>query len=153
MGAGVLRSTVGMTQVLKWTCDGLRGLWVFKGFGWNIKVVSIVICAFVRRTVSRCLTFPALQEVAWSRGQVSRGQVLANSRSRYINTRSFPPVPAFGSIWVVLWLLFFRSAPSTFPQRRGYLLGACFRESLVIRLHSEIGQIHFSIEAQCDSTI
>ncbi len=27
---------------------------------------------------------------------------------------------------------------------------ACFRESLVIRLHSEIGQIHLSIEAQCD---
>ncbi len=43
----------------------------------------------------------------------------------------------------------FRSAPSTFPQRRGYLLGTCFRESLVIRLHSEIGQIHLSIEAQC----
>ncbi len=50
----------------------------------------------------------------------------------------------------VLWLLFFRSPPSTFPQRRGYLLGACFRESLIIRLHSEIGQIHLSIEAQCD---
>ena len=32
----------------------------------------------------------------------------------------------------------------TFPQRRGYLLGACFRESLVIRLHSELGQIHHS---------
>ena len=45
------------------------------------------------------------------------------------------PVPAFKSIWVVLWLLFFRCAPSTFPQMRGYLLGACFRESLVIRLH------------------
>ncbi len=32
------------------------------------------------------------------------------------NTRSFPPVPAFGLIWVVLWLSFFRSAPSTFPS-------------------------------------
>ncbi len=40
--------------------------------------------------------------------------------------------------------------PPTLPQRRGYLLGACFRESLVIRLHSEIGQIHLSIEAQYD---
>ncbi len=29
------------------------------------------------------------------------------------------------------------------------LRGACFRESLVIRLYSEIGQIHLSIEAQC----
>ncbi len=45
---------------------------------------------------------------------------------------------------------FFRSAPSTFPQRRDYLLGASFRESLVIRLYSEIGQIHLSIEAQYD---
>ncbi len=28
--------------------------------------------------------------------------------------------------------------------------GAYFRESLVIRLCTEIGQIHLSIEAQCD---
>ncbi len=67
-----------------------------------------------------------------------------------VNTLSFPPGPAFWSIRVVLWLLFFRSAPSSFPQGRGYLLGACFGESLVIRLHSEIDQIHLSIEAQCD---
>ncbi len=44
----------------------------------------------------------------------------------------------------------FKPVLSTFPQRRGYLIGACFRESLIIRLHSEIGQIHLSIEAQCD---
>ena len=30
--------------------------------------------------------------------------------------------------------------------------GVCFRESLIIRLHSEIDQIHLSIEAQCDTT-
>ncbi len=36
---------------------------------------------------------------------------------------------------------------------RGYLLGACFRESLVIRLYSETGQIHLSIEAQCGSPV
>ena len=69
------------------------------------------------------------------------------------NTRSFPPVPAFGSIWVVLCLLFFRSAPSTFPlciYGEVTFHGACFRESLVIRLHSEIGQIHLSTEAQSD---
>ncbi len=36
-----------------------------------------------------------------------------------------------------------------FPQRRGSLLGACFRESLIFRLHSDIDQIHLSIEAQC----
>ncbi len=27
--------------------------------------------------------------------------------------------------------------------------GVCFRESLIFRLHSEIDQIHLSIEAQC----
>ncbi len=63
---------------------------------------------------------------------------------------SFPPVPAYGSIWVVLWLFFFRSAHSMFPQKTGNLLRGHFWESLVFRLHSKIGQIHLSIEAQCD---
>ncbi len=37
------------------------------------------------------------------------------------------------------------------PQRSNYnrsYLGVCFRESLVFRLHSEIDQIHLTIEAQ-----
>ncbi len=38
-------------------------------------------------------------------------------------------------------------------QRRGYLLGVCFQESLVFRLHSEIDQIHLSIEAQCGTPV
>ncbi len=33
------------------------------------------------------------------------------------------------------------------------LRGTCFRESLVIRLYSEIGQIHLSIEAQCGTPV
>ncbi len=53
-----------------------------------------------------------------------------------------PPVPTYGSTWVVLWLLFFRSAPSTFPTKR-----STHKRSLVIRLHSEIDQIHLGIEA------
>ncbi len=28
------------------------------------------------------------------------------------------PVRTYGSTWVVLWLLFFRSAPSTFPNKQ-----------------------------------
>ncbi len=32
-------------------------------------------------------------------------------------------------------------------------IGVCFRESLVVRLHSEIDQIHLSIEAQCVTTL
>ncbi len=59
------------------------------------------------------------------------------------------PVPAYGSTWVVLWLLFF-------PLRsliNGPPIGIRFRESLGIRLHSEIDQIHLSIEAQCVTTL
>ena len=82
-------------------CDGLCGLLTFNDFDWNTIKGFNHPCTFVRRTASRFLTFPALQEVAWSHGQVSK----------QANTRSFPPVPAFMSIWVVLWLLFFRSAP------------------------------------------
>ncbi len=37
-----------------------------------------------------------------------------------------------------------------FPQKKGHLLRGHFWESLVFRLHSKIGQIHLSIEAQCD---
>ena len=33
------------------------------------------------------------------------------------------PVPTYESTWVVLWLLFFRSAPSTFPNKRSTLKG------------------------------
>ncbi len=53
-------------------------------------------------------------------------------------------VPTYGSTWVVLWLLFCRSAPATFPNKR-------FRESLVVRLYSEIDHLHLSSEAQCVS--
>ncbi len=46
----------------------------------------------------------------------------------------------------------FRSAPSTFPAN-GPPIGVRFQESLVVRLHSGIGQIHLSIEAQCVTTL
>ncbi len=60
-----------------------------------------IVWTFVRHTVSRCLIFPALPEVAnW-----------------------LPPVPNYGSTWVVLWLFVFRSAPSTFPNRRSTFRG------------------------------
>ena len=71
---------------------------------------------------------------------------LDQSQASEINSQYnwLSPVPAFGSTWVVLLLLFFRSAPSTFPNKRVH-----FRESLVIRFYSEIDQIHLSNEAQC----
>ncbi len=91
-------------------CDGLHQLLKFIGSDWNTNGVKI-------DCVDLCQTH-------WK-------QVPDFSRpsgSEQASTRSLPPVPAFGSIWVVLWLLFFKSAPFTFP--------------------SEIGQIHLSIEAQ-----
>ncbi len=58
--------------------------------------------------------------------------------------------PTYGSTWVVLWLLFCRSAPSTFPVTWS-TFKVHFGESLVVRLYSEIDHIHLSSEAQCVS--
>ncbi len=54
------------------------------------------------------------------------------------------PVPAYGSTWVVLWLLFCRSAPSTFPDTWSTHKGL-FRGVPNLRLYSEIDHIHLSI--------
>ncbi len=94
------------------TCDGLYH------FMFSIDRVGIpfgfqtIMWTFVRHTVSRCLTFPAFG-VTWS--------IWTNHRPRcvsFVNKDWFLPVPTYGSTWVVLWLLFFRSAPSTFPSKR-----------------------------------
>ncbi len=86
-------------------CDGLCGLLTFNGFEWN------TIKGFHRPCVPLSDT---LQAGAWlfrlyrkwtdhPGGGGSRGQVLANGKchSKQANTRSFPSVPAFGSIRVV----------------------------------------------------
>ena len=72
----------------------------------TLKVVSIVSLALCQ---THCRQVPEISRL---------------SKSDLITWASFPPVPTYGSIWVVLWLLFFRSAPSTFQKRRGHLLGA-----------------------------
>ncbi len=52
-------------------------------------------------------------------------------------------------------LAFVFSGPLPLRSHHGQvtLRGACFLESLVIRLYSEIGQIHLSIEAQCGTPV
>ncbi len=60
------------------------------------------------------------------------------------------PVPTYGSTWVVLWLLFAGPLPLC-SLTNGPLFRVRFGESLVIRLYSEIGLLHLSIEAQCVS--
>ncbi len=62
-----------------------------------------IIWTCVWHTVSMCLIFPALPEVAkvkWANWTNSK------HKSKFLT---------YGSIWVVLLLLFFRSSPSTFP--------------------------------------
>ncbi len=58
-----------------------------------------------------------------------------------------PPVPTCGSIWVVLWLSYFRSAPSIFP------LQGHFRESLVFRLHSKLARSILALKLSVTTTI
>ncbi len=58
------------------------------------------------------------------------------------------PYPAYGYTWVVLWLCFACPLPLR-SLLHGPLSRVHFGESLVVRLYSEIDQIHLSSEAQC----
>ncbi len=93
---------------------------------------------------------PCVQVPVFSR---HRGHMVSLDQSQALFTKStankdwYLPVPTYGSTWVVLWLLFFRSAPSTLPNKWSTLQG--FGESLVVRLYSEIDHLRLSIEAQC----
>ncbi len=107
------------------TCDGLYH------FIFSIDRVGIpfgfqpIVWTFVRHTVSRCLNFPALK-VTWSGLDQSRAVLRKFCFSGPLPLRSLingPPI------------------------------GVRFRESLVVRLHSEIDQIHLSIEALCVTTL
>ncbi len=52
-------------------------------------------------------------------------------------------------MWIVLWLFLFRSTPSTFPLGQSTFRGLFLGVPSLNRLHSEIDQIHLSIEALC----
>ncbi len=49
--------------------------------------------------------------------------VVSRHRDHVVNQDWYLSVPTYGSTWVVLWLLFCRSAPSTFPNKRSTLQG------------------------------
>ncbi len=91
-----------------------------------------IVWTFVRHTVSRCLIFPALPEVA---------------KVNTIGFLQFLPTGRHGLCFGYLFsgLLPLRSLIDSPP------FGVCFRESLVIRLYSEIDKIHLRIEAQCST--
>ncbi len=91
-----------------------------------------IVWTFVRHTVSRCLIFPVFPEVA------------------KVNTIGFLQFLPTGQHGLCFGYLF--SGP--LPLRShidSSSFGVCFRESLVIRLYSEIDQIHLRIEAQCST--
>ncbi len=78
----------------------------------------------------------------------SRGQVWTNYRHCYINRQYnwLLPVPTYFGCYF--------SGP--LPLRsllNGPPISVRFRESLVVRLYSEIDQIHLSIEAHCVTTL
>ena len=58
---------------------------------------------------------------------------------------SIPPVLTSGSIWVVLWLFVFRSAPSKFPQKTSHLLVAISGSPGLFRSHSKLARTIFSL--------
>ncbi len=96
IGAGVLRSTMKMTRFGNVLVMGYADCKCLAGLVETPNVVSIVSLALCQ---THCKQVPDFSRLSKSDA----------------NTRSIPPVPTCGSIWVVLWLLFFRSAPSTFP--------------------------------------
>ncbi len=127
-------------------CDGLCQLLKSTGSGWNTIKVSIDrvdLCQTHCKQVPDFSRAPGSNQTTWA----SFGQF------KQANTRSLSPVPAFGSILVVLWLLFFRSAPSTFPSWAGYPSRSLFPGVPSRKIILEIGQIHLSIEAQCGTPV
>ncbi len=89
-----------------------------------------IVWTFVRHTVSRYLIFSALPEVA---------------KVNTIGFLQFLPTGQHGLCFGYL----FQVHSLYVPFINGPPLGVRFRESLVIKYHSEIDQIHLSIEAQC----
>ncbi len=65
-------------------------------------------------------------------------------------------IPPSSCLWVNMGcaqVILFQVRSLSVPQKTGHLLRDHFWECLVFRLHSKIGQIHLSVEAQCDHHI
>ncbi len=132
-----------LTGIQKWKWDCCGQLWVRH--------------MFCGRTCDELYHFTFLHRSFWDTLRIPTDQV-ALARHSGVQVPVFPatgshghfPVPTYGSTWVVLWLLFCRSAPSTFPGTWSTHKGP-FRGVPSHRLYSEIDHIHFSIEAQCVS--
>ncbi len=114
----------------KQTWDGFSRVHVLCGFSWNTrKVVSNVNLALCQTHCKQVPVFSRLSKyhvITWSESINHSRRHIFGARMRQWRQKetSIPPVPTSGSIWVVLWLSCFWSAPYTFPQRTGHLLGA-----------------------------
>ncbi len=133
----VLRSAVGKTHVLR------------SGLVMDYTTSCFPLFVLGYPLDSRCLCFLAIG-VAWS--------ILTNHRPRYVTqgihllvfgTFQFLPTGLHG---LCLGCCFSGLLPLR-SLANGPLIGVRFRECLVVRLHSEIDQIHLSIEAQCVTTL
>ena len=90
-------------------CDGLCRLLKSTGLSWNtirVSIDGVNLCQTHYKQVPDFSRAPGSGQTTWA--------------------SSSPQVPAFGSIWVLLWLLFFRSAPFMFPSWAGYLSWSLF---------------------------
>ncbi len=84
-------------------------------------------------------------QVTWSKWANIRCRCIIKSKVNTHGFLQFLPLGQYGLCFGYFFsgLLPLRSHFNSPP------FGVCFRESLVPRLHSEIDQIHLSIEAQC----
>ncbi len=134
----VLRSAVGKTHVLRsdlwWTIP----FHILHWSSWDTFKIPTDQVALARHS--------GVQEPV-----ISRHGITWSFLDQSANQDWYLPVPTYGSTWVVLWLLFCRSAPSTFPVTWSTLKGPAFRGVPSHRLYSEIDHIHLSSEAQCVS--
>ncbi len=109
----------------------------------------MIIWTFVRHPVPRCLTFPGHWGHMVNLDQSQTSLHSLNQMPIKIGSFQFLPTGLHG-------LCFGCCFSGPLPLRsltNGPLFRVRFGESLVVRLYSEIGHIHLSIEAQCVTTL
>ncbi len=130
-------------------CDGLYQLIKSIGMDWNtigVSVNRVDLCQTHCKQVPDFSRPPGSDQVTWAKWANSRRRyTIFGKAGTHVASLQFLPSGQYG-------LCFGYCFSGPLPLRSHYNsppLGVCFRESLVFRLHSDIGQIHLSIEAQC----
>ena len=135
-------------QLWAWHMFCGKGLWwvmhvmppnKIHGSHWNTIGFQWIVWTFVRHTVS------APGSGQGHLGNIDQSQAMIKSIVNTIGYLQFLPTGQHGLCFGYL----FQVRSLYVPFINGPPLGVRFRESLVFRLHSEIDQIHLSIEGQC----